>query len=243
MSIDFTPEEFAIIDDYLHNELKGEELQDFEKKLSSDPELQAKVRELNLTELAIGETALESELNAFYAERNIEKYQQEKKRGKKFSFKFIAIAASFAIIIGLSLYFTLFQKQQTLYARYYKPDPGLMTAMSYSDHYEFQKAMVEFKNANYTSAINIWQLQLKVTPNKDTLLYFLGAAYQAKGNIDSAENYLQKVAIDSKSAFYNDANWYLGLIYLRKSQKEQAIEYLKKSNHTKKETLIPLIEK
>lgn len=243
MKIDFTSEEIATIDDYLSNELNGAALIDFEKKLSSNTELQDKVKELSLIKLAIEEVGLEKELNIFYSEHNQQSYRQEQKSRKSYSFKFIGIAASLALIIGFSLYFFLYQKKQSLYASYYKPDPGLMTVMSYSDQYDFEKAMVEYKNGDYSSAINVWQNQLKTQSNNDTLLYFLGAAFQAKGNIDSAEIYLQKVTNESQSAFFSEANWYLGLIYLQKNQKEKAIDYLKKSTYTNRETLIPLIEK
>ena len=242
MRTDFTPEEYAIIDSYLHKELRGSELLDFEKALKENPELQAKVKELRLVQLAIGEVELEAELNAIYVEQSIKEHQKEKKGGTISHLKLTAFAASFALIIGIALFFII-QKDASLYKQFYKPDPGLMTVMSYSEHYDFQKAMVDYKAGEYNSSINVWQKQLKEQPENDTLLYFLAAAYQAKGTVDSAQFFLQQVVEIPQSAFYKEANWYLGLIYLQKNQKEKAVHYFKKSNNPKTETLLPLIEK
>lgn len=239
MKLDLTPEEFELIDDYLQNELQGANLIAFEHQLKHDVVLQEKVKELQLLQLAIAESSLEADLETFYKQQPIHKLKDT----KSFSLKIIALAVSMTLIIGFAFYYFLLQNKQALYTQYYKPDPGLITAMGSSDQYEFQKAMVEYKNGEYNSAIEAWKNQLKTNPQNDTLLYFLGAAYQANRNKDSAASYLLKVANFPNSAFHNDANWYLGLIYIQNKQKDKAVEYLKRSDHTKKEVLIQSIKK
>ena len=77
----------------------------------------------------------------------------------------------------------------------------------------------------------------------DTLIYFIAAANQAKGNQDIAIENLQQIVLNKESAFYKDACWYLGLAYLKKGETAEAINYIKKSEYPKAEVIIQAINK
>ncbi len=89
--------------------------------------------------------------------------------------------------------------------------------------------MVEYKNGEYAKHWKTWSALLKQNPGNDTLIYFIGAASQAKGDDDRAIENLQQVAADSSSFFYKDACWYLGLSYLKKGDTKRAAEYIERS--------------
>ena len=76
-----------------------------------------------------------------------------------------------------------------------------------------------------------------------TLHYFIGSALQAKKDYTAAKDKLQIVVNNPSSVFYKDACWYLGLLYSREGDKEQAISYLEQSGHPQSAELINRIKK
>ena len=130
-----------------------------------------------------------------------------------------------------------------MYSEYYKPDPGLITAMGVSDNYTFEKAMVDYKNGDYDKAIKGWLSLKSNQATNDTLDYFLGAAYQASGQYDTAIPYLEKIASEKENTFNKDACWYLGLALLRKGNKELAATYIQQSGYPQSPELLNALNK
>lgn len=235
-----SPEEFERIEQFLDNEMSPEQMLAFEQELQKDSSLQQKVDEVRLLRTGIEETMLEEKLNEFQAGLSVSSSTSQPP-GKVISIgKRLLAAASVIAVIGLSVWWIFLKetKYEKMYSDYYKADPGLLTAMSASDNYTFEKAMVDYKNGNYRNAIEAWLLLQKDQPTSDTLNYFLGAAYQADGNNKEAINYLEKAVANVNSPFYKDACWYLGLAYLKEGKIETAKEYILKSGHAKRESLL-----
>ncbi len=115
--------------------------------------------------------------------------------------------------------------------------------MGNSTDYDFEKAMVEYKNGEYEKAFTAWNILLKQRPENDTLIYFTGVAAQAQEKDSIAINRLQQVVNNSKSTFYKDANWYLGLLYLKQGEPQKAISYIQQSGYPKSKDLINDINK
>lgn len=237
-----TLKELELIDRYLSGELTGDELQAFRNRMENEPDFRDKIREIQLTQLAIGESALEENLHTFHSTLTNE-YLHKKNRLKLFRPWAIAASIILAVTVGWWFFSTKYNKTSQLYATYYEPDPGLMTTMGSPTNYEFEKAMVEYKNGEYQKAIKAWHQQLMAKPDNDTLIYFLGVAYQAIGTTDSARVYLSSIVEKTESRFYKDANWYLGLLYLETDKKEKAILLFKKSEYSKAEELLRQINK
>jgi tetratricopeptide (TPR) repeat protein len=237
-----TPEELAYIERYLQQELTDEELAGFRQRLANEPVLQEKVDDVRLLLLGIAEAGMEEKLNEFHQRLPV---SLAPVRSRSTVLRYFAVAASVALLLSVSLWYFLMKsdKQTDLYAKYYQPDPGLMTVMSSTDNYDFEKAMVAYRNGEYQQAINAWKQQWNKRPDSDTLSYFLGAAYQANGKTDSAKIYLSKIAAQTESSFYKDANWYIGLIYLQMNQRNEALPHLKLSAHQKAQALITELEK
>ncbi|MEJ0105290.1 MAG: hypothetical protein WDO19_23230 [Bacteroidota bacterium] len=112
-------------------------------------------------------------------------------------------AASILVILSLTLWWVLQRRNsnERIYSAYYKPDPGLATAMGNSTSYSFEKAMVEYKNGSYDKSLEAWTALLKEKPGNDTLIYFIGAAYQAKKNKEHAIENLKIIATKPKALF------------------------------------------
>jgi len=236
-----SPEELETIERYLTGQMPGEEAVRFEEQLNTDALLQAKTAEVTALLTGISEESLGGKLNDFHKEISATNHQPA--RVVSFGRKLL-VAASILAVAFVSVWFFTGRKtgEEAVYAKLYSPDPGLATVMGNATAYEFDKAMVEYKNGDYDKALEAWTSLLQNNPANDTLIYFVGAAYQARDDTKSIE-FLEKVAADSSSVFYKDANWYLGLFYLKTAQKAKAIEHIERSGHPKTAEAINAINK
>jgi len=237
-----SPEELERIERFITGAMAQQEASAFAGELSTDVVLQEKTEEVKLLLSGINEFSLEQKLESFHKEI---KPPASKKNVRVIPLRRLLVAASVIVVVSLSLWW-FFQSQNTndkIYGRYYSPDSGLATMMSSSSRYNFDKAMVEYKNGEYDKAITAWQNLLKTKSNDDTLHYFIACASQAKKDYESAIENFQQVVKNPASAFYKDACWYLGLVYLKKGESVQAEEYIKRSDRPEAETVLKKIEK
>lgn len=232
-----SPEEFEQIERFLNSEMSSEEDASFRAALEEDEVLQHKVDEVKTLSLGISETILRQSLNNFH--NDIQTGTVSKKIGRTISLRRVGLAAASVLIVCLAGWLVFKgDKSEQLYSTYYKPDPGLMTTMGVSDDYVFEKAMVDYKSGDYDKAISGWKSLLKNGTSSDTLNYFLGAAYQSQKKYDSAIVYLQRITANPNASFYEDACWYLGLIYLKKENSKEAKELLSTSGHPESRKLL-----
>ena len=204
-----------------------------DERYAHDPEWWEKAEWVRLSVVAIQETALEETLDDFH------QYIKQEKPVRQMRWLQWAVAASIVGIItwGVS-YFLVKSPEEKLFAQHYKPDPGLPTLMGVSEHYDFENAMVSYKMGDYPKAIAGWQQLLKENPGNDTLHYFIGSAYLAKGQPESAISNLNQILSVPQSVFLSDAHWYLSLAWLRENNKDEALKALQKTDHPNKERLL-----
>ena len=179
----------------------------FEKQIQTNDSLATKVKEVKSLLEGIDAAVLKERLNTYHLK--IKPGNTQKKGAKILSFKMF-LAASVFLFAVLSIWFFAIRKNryEKIYAAYYKPDPGLITAMGASDNYVFNRAMLDYKTGNYKKAIDTWRRLKNNMPQNDTLTYFLGAAEQANGNSKAALILLKQTASYTTSTFYKDACWY-----------------------------------
>ena len=217
-----------------------EEYEAFNLKSLNDEELQNKIKSVRLLLVGIQESHLTEKMDVFHKEISSQEKKISQPKAKVFPIKRWMAAASVIVLLGLGalLFLNKSNKQERLYSEYYKPDPGLITAMSTSDNYLFDHAMIDYKTKEYDSAIKTWKGLLESNTASDTLNYFIGSAFLAKEKNDSAIFYFQKVIINEKSYFLNDAYWFIGLALIKEGKITNAIPYIEKSNHQNKEALL-----
>lgn len=239
-----SPEELERIERFLTNEMPENEAIAFAGELKGNTILQEKTEEVRLLLLGISEQSLQNRLDDFHKEIGVRVVSKKNTPVVTLREKLL-IAASVLAIISLSLWWFLQNESQSekIYSNYYKPDPGLATVMGSTSDYDFEKAMVEYKNGEYEKALKAWQALLAKKPGNDTLVYFIGSAYQAMGDNDNAINNLQQITADSNSAFYKDACWYLGLSYLKKAETNKAIDLIQRSGHSQADAILKDINK
>jgi hypothetical protein len=237
-----SPEELERIERFVTGQMEQNEAGKFEEQLAADITLREKTEEIKLLLLGIREQSLREQLKQL--DKKEEKLLSKNSR-VIFLRRNLLLVASILLIVGLTGWwlFADNSSNEKRYSQFYKPDPGLATVMGNSDNYDFEKAMVEYKNEEYNKALAAWNILLKKQPANDTLLYFTAMAYQAKGDCDSAITNLQPVAENIQSAFNKDACWYLGLCWLKKKENQKAIGYIQRSAHPQKETILKVLNK
>lgn len=238
------PQEFQEIEQYLLKEMSEEQMQSFAKRLDSDQELHEKIHTVRLVIAGIQENQLVRELENFHDGMKIPSKNITTKKNL-FNLKNILLAASVIIIasMGIFLFYYMPGKEERLYTEFYKPDTGLISSMSSSDEYVFDRAMIDYKTGNYDAAIHSWDSLLTEKPGNDTLQFFIASAYLAMDHYNKAIAHFKEVVSQTNSNFFEDANWYLGLAFLKVDKKDKAIPFIEKSNHPQKDKLLDKLRK
>lgn len=244
MKLDYNlpPDEMELIEKFLRNELTPEEATLFNERKTSDQHWIEKINETRLLLTGLQEPALQQSMDRFHA-TYISGQQPVKGKVIGFNIRW-AVAAAAMLVVSLATWLLISGKNryEKLYAGYYTPDPGLLTAMGPASNYSFEKGMVEYKNEEYTKALHTWSELARAGQQNDTLHYFMAMVSQALGQNDSAKKYLEKIVTDNNHSFYSDACWYLGLIYLKEKDTEAARISIEKSDHPKKAELLNAIK-
>ena len=226
-------EEFERI---LLEQMDSKEKEEFNNKLNRNPVLKEQFDAFKELFLAIEEEGLRNLMDLFHD-------SHKEKSGAKHKSYWYPIAASIALLLSLGIWF--FNKQspnEKLFQSYFTVDPGLPTVMGNNDNYAFYEAMVNYKQGNYDMAITKWEKQLLTNQDSDTLNYFLGSAYLAKGNTDKAIDFFKTTLNSSASVFSKEAHYYLALGLLKNNNTEEAIKHLKMVEDEKSVELLKKIQ-
>ncbi len=237
-----TQEQFETIEGYLNNSMNAAELKNFETKLETDSQLRERVAHVRQLILGIESAALKNQLDNFHEEmipvRNLNNEDALKRKSLASRIFTISIAASIILVLGIFLFMNQGSTSEKLFAKHFTPDPGLPTTMSTSDNFDFYDAMVDYKRAEYATAIQKWEQLSTQNPGNDTLNYFLGVSYLAEGNTNKASEYLIRTMENSNSTFKEDAYFYAALTEIRRDNIPGAKQLLSKSTSEKSKNLL-----
>ncbi len=215
----------------------------FEEKLKDNTTLQQQVKDIETILFGVRKAIFKNKANHFH--KTLINKDSEIKADKKvfnLNFKHMSIAASVVLLLGSVWFFNQKKSNSTLFDKYYIEDRGLETNMGETNNYTFDDAMVDYKHGKYDKAIEKWNLLQKNQPKNDTLNYFLGVAHLANKDADKAIKFLETTANNSESTFLNEANFYLGLSYLKLDKTDLAIETLQKSNSERSKAVIEALK-
>lgn len=232
-----------IFEQFLLDRMSDSEEATFQVRLDSEPEFKRLFEEFKVMFRAIEESGLRSKLNEYHAGIDNDDSKIRKIHPLKYKYRYF-IAASVAFLIFLAGYKFMVRPNSynNIYDKYYTVDPGLPTVMGETGNYEFYKAMVDYKRGEYDTAIAKWEVLLVKKPDNDTLNYFLGSAYLAKYNMDKAIPFLERVTKDPRSFFYSDSQFFLGLIFVKKKDIQEAKAHLKLSKSEKSNQVLLQLE-
>lgn len=233
--LNISPESIETIEKYLNHSMEVGERAEFEKKLKHDAVFKKEFEEIKSLILGIEVASLRNQLDSYHNEMEKDADSQISgtqplKKSSNSKYLFYAIAASVLLLLGLYIFNNSTPSYQKIFAQNFVPDSGLPTKMGSSSNFEFYDGMVDYKRGKYSEAIEKWSPLQLANKTNDTLNYFIGVAYLAKGDQQNAENYLLKAAKNSNGTFINETYYYLGLAYLKDNKPKEAKENLQKSN-------------
>lgn len=227
------------IERYLNDAMDANDRLSFEKKMQESSVLRQQVVETEMLVSGIKKAVLKNKLDSIHTNL-LQNNNTKKETTKVFKLNFRSLSIAATVLILAGGFWMKYQQSSsdTLFNQYFKADRGLVTTMSASDNYDFNDAMVDYKNAKYDLAIQKWEVLLESKTENDTLNYFLGVAYLANKSEAKAISYLKKVVSQDQNQFTSDSYYYLGLAYLKADNEKLAIDNLKKSNSPSSDSII-----
>ncbi len=199
---------FETIEAYVLGTMSDDERARFGSALELDPALRAEVDLQRENILAIELGGVSRTLREVASEQ-----ASTKGGGRNHLLKYAAAVA--VVLAGAFVWLLTPSPSERLFAAYYVSDPGLPVPMSALSDAAFQDAMVAYKLGEYAEAKVKWEEILLQEPSNDTLIYYLGSAALASGDVMEAIRRLEPLSKDTSSTFHAKAKWYLFLAYVR----------------------------
>ncbi|HYG39670.1 MAG TPA: tetratricopeptide repeat protein [Cytophagales bacterium] len=226
MSYNQNMEYLEEIDLYLNGSLSDTEMEVFEERLKSDPQLAYEVERHKIARSIIKSASLREKLDFLGRDEFT-----SKKQGilNKYSIvvKILAVIVLFGLTVFVFELFTLnndvlFENQYSVYQLNLSGDkPPSHSSVLYS-----------FTSQNYQDVINIYENK-SLESNEDTFLS--GISYLELNRAEKAiENFLKILTQAQKGGendYFGDAEYYTGLAYLKINQIDAAYWYFSKIYH------------
>ncbi len=140
------------------------------------------------------------------------------------SFHWTKFAAISLLILGIGSYIKLQTNTTNYYKTYVDTDPGLPVFMSINTN-KLDKWMLEYKEKNYSKALQTGLNLLNENPNNDTICYYLGVIYLELNHPQKANKIFSKFS-SKESIFSEKAHWLSAICWMsldkEKAKKEMA---------------------
>lgn len=131
-----------------------------------------------------------------------------------------SVAAGFLLLVGLFLFTGLHRNSKSterLFARYYSPYPCIMQVRGAAnrEYFEMKNAMTYYNNKDYHDAAALLTRTIADSANHPLESLYLGVCYIELNDYDKAIQVLEPIAGMPDGITSNQANWYLGLTFLK----------------------------
>lgn len=225
---------YDLIERYLSKELSGEELQNFEEKISNDDELKM---EINLHQ-QLAETLKGDDIHDFRnkiksVDSQWERPGEKQNGGQVFRLNFrkvMAIAAGVALLIFAGQY--LFSEGQSsspeqLFANHYEPYQMVLNQRSIDDEENsntlINHAVQAYANGNYGEAAETFNRLLEPNPDNVAFKFYEAISHLSDNKPTTAIPIFESLVSQSGHLFEEQSRWYLALAYLKNGEKEKAV--------------------
>lgn len=205
---------FDIIQKYFDGEMSSDELSEFNKQLESDKELGEEL--ILYKELIEGIKKFnEQKIRNKFKEIDLELDTPPlKAKGKKYKLAIYSIAASVAIIIGISFYNNMTNGTVALANKYWEEDRGIPTFMGECWDKELNEAMYLYKEEKYEEASAVLKNLRNEKIKSDTISYYSGVTEYKLEHYKMAIVYFKEVLTFKESVYKEKADYRLALSYL-----------------------------
>ena len=147
--------------------------------------------------------------------------------GRQKVMRVLSWAAGFLLLISLVAVFVLHRKaasSDTLFASYYAPYTGFMKVRGATpaSEGELEKAMILYNNKEYKDAAALLEGSLRQPGHAAVEGLYLAICYMEMQEFYKAIALLQPIASGSDALVTDQANWYLGLVFLKTGKRAAA---------------------
>lgn len=206
---------------YFNNELSDSERVEIELRQLEDSEFASLMITFQSTRDGVRLAKKESLKN------RLKEIEAEKK--PKGRFKYIAIAASVAIILGVGgmmLWNQSLNSTGNLYAEYYEPYPNVHSPITRDGDSlsSLEQAFVQYELGEYQKALNGFNTELESNTDQDVLFY-KGITLIELGNDTDALSTLDKIIV-SDTRYHPQVLWYQAMLRLKLDQPAKAKQKL-----------------
>ena len=95
-------------------------------------------------------------------------------------------------------------------------------------------AMNKYDGKDYPGAARGFEKVLEKTPSDETALFYSAVSYLSLGEADKAIANLDKVLQNKNGKYFDDAQWYLSLAYIKKQDTQNARKNLQQLQNNSK---------
>lgn len=242
------------IANYIYNDMKSSEREDFERDLLNDPELAKEFKlQVSAIDVLSAKSVLEdlrSRTDLEEAERIFDEYLREKQDQdsitnqqsdqtniEKQSTRFVRIKrilypvlAAAVILAGVLIVRTISvtNLNERLFNEYYQP----LDEVNFTDRGENEELYLSFRNAinfyhngDYTSSTSILSELSKQNPNFTESHFYLALSKIGEKQHATAANYLENYLLEFNK-YQPEAKWYLAMCYIKLNRITEANELM-----------------
>lgn len=220
-----------LIDRYMNGEMNKEELNWFEGEASRDKTLAAEIK----LQYEIGSSILDEEemdLRAQLARIEHEVMPRKAKFIQFRNFNKSATAAVASILLLLAVAAWLLwsngipRSNDQLFARYYEPYKSLASVRSGDQVVDnlLTNALQKYEQGDFISALPLFEQVLNNDSKDATSRFYQGISFMETQKYQNAGNSFHAVIDHRDNLFIEQAQWYLGLCYLRTNENDKASE-------------------
>ena len=128
---------------------------------------------------------------------------------------YLAVAATIAVVAGLTAYLTRPGAGEALFQEYFEPYPSTQPIVRGADMNGRSPALVLYESRDYKGAIVAFEDGLKAEPNDAALRFYAGLCQLALGRSEDAIANLEQTRRLGVHELEAPAEWYLALAHLR----------------------------
>lgn len=205
-----TPELFEKIEGYLNNTLSQSQKESFEKEILDNSELRKEVekhRELHFQLSDFDVLDFRKKL------QEIESQIETKKGVSKKTLRYLRpLAATFLLLIGLSVMWLLLNKSQnSLFENYYQPYP-MEDVIRGEKPKVSTEITTKYNKKQYQEIIVDLEILVRDFPENDLYKVYLGNSYL---NLNEENKAISVFGLISENIYKEEALWYIALCHLR----------------------------
>ena len=215
----------ASIEQFLSGDMLSAERENFEREVSSNPELAGELKlSRNIDAALRRDDIIDFRKKLLAAYRENKKVQREVPVVRLYVRKFWYAAASIIMLaaLGSTMYFSVPRgnSSDTLFKEYYSAN-NLLDVTRAGDA-NIVEAVIKFQQKDYKMAARLYSNILQKDNNNIACWFYYGVSSIETESYAQAEKAFNHIISDNQNLYVEHAQWYLGLCLLKNNQINEA---------------------